>query len=65
MKVPFLTMPGTRFASRVGASLLQALDNPFLYSSLVVENWSEYKQQAISIATNSTLANALKVSVSC
>jgi protein O-GlcNAc transferase len=51
--VPMLTLPGERFASRVGASLMSALG----CADCVVASREEYEQRAVELATD---AEALK-----
>lgn len=46
--LPVLTCPGETFASRVGASLLQALGLP----ELIAASRSEYERRALSLATD-------------
>jgi predicted O-linked N-acetylglucosamine transferase (SPINDLY family) len=57
MSVPMITMPSERFASRVGASLISALDcsttNPtYLVNELVVTSTLDYENKAVSFATD-------------
>ena len=48
--VPLLTVPGRSFASRVGASLLDAVGLP----ELIAADLAEYERRAISLATERT-----------
>ena len=54
--VPFLTLAGDSFASRVGASMLNALGLP----ELITYSENEYKNKAIEIAKNPILLRAIK-----
>ena len=47
--LPLLTLQGESFASRVAASLLNAMQLP----ELITSNWEEYEALAIELATNS------------
>ena len=48
MGLPFLTLKGETFASRMGASLLSAIDMP----ELIVYSPKEYVEMAVKLATN-------------
>lgn len=54
--VPLLTLPGETFASRVGASLLNAIGLP----ELIAATPEAYVEQAVAIATDPTLAASLR-----
>jgi predicted O-linked N-acetylglucosamine transferase (SPINDLY family) len=54
--LPFLTLAGDTFASRVGASMLNAIGLP----ELITHSENEYKNKAIELATNSTLLKEIK-----
>ena len=54
--VPFLTLAGDSFASRVGASMLNALGLP----ELITYSENEYKNKAIELATNPILLKTIK-----
>ena len=54
--LPVLTCMGESFASRIAGSLLTAIDLP----ELITENYEEYKNLAIELATNQSKLEALK-----
>jgi protein O-GlcNAc transferase len=54
--LPVLTLPGQSFAARVAASLLTALDMP----ELIAESREDYREKAISLATNQVLLKQIK-----
>lgn len=54
--IPILTYIGQSFASRVVASLLNAIDMP----ELIASNQTEYEALAIELATNPTKLAAIK-----
>ena len=54
--VPFLTLAGDSFASRVGASMLNAIGLP----ELITYSENEYKNKAIELATNPILLKTIK-----
>ena len=54
--LPFLTLVGDTFASRVGASMLNAIGLP----ELITYSENEYKNKAIEIAKNPILLRAIK-----
>lgn len=54
--LPVLTCTGNSFASRVAASLLNAIDMP----ELIKSTQEEYEAMAIELATNSTRLEAIK-----
>ena len=54
--VPFLTLAGDSFASRGGASMLNALGLP----ELITYSENEYKNKAIEFATNPILLKTIK-----
>ena len=54
--LPFLTLVGDTFASRVGASMLKAIGLP----ELITYSENEYKNKAIEIATNPVLLKKIK-----
>ena len=54
--LPFLTLVGDTFASRVGASMLNAIGLP----ELITYSENEYKNKAIEIATNPILLKKIK-----
>jgi len=54
--LPVLTLMGQSFASRVAASLLQAIDLP----ELITSNAPEYESMAIELATNPHKLNEIK-----
>ena len=54
--LPFLTFVGNTFASRVGASMLNAIGLP----ELITHSENEYKNKAIELATNSILLKKIK-----
>ena len=58
--LPVLTLAGKTFASRVGASLLNAIDMP----ELITFSPEEYEQRAINIATNNKAIHDLKKKLS-
>ena len=57
MGVPLLTLPGKSFASRVGASLLTALDLP----DLIAQDVQTYTATAVRLAHDRSALDALKV----
>eukprot|EP00002_Diphylleia_rotans_P022014 TRINITY_DN4304_c0_g2_i1.p1 TRINITY_DN4304_c0_g2~~TRINITY_DN4304_c0_g2_i1.p1 ORF type:complete len:1100 (-),score=241.30 TRINITY_DN4304_c0_g2_i1:2731-6030(-) len=57
--VPFLTMPLRKMASRVGASLLNSLEIP----ELIVKDYFEYEELAVSIANDPIRHKMLKEKV--
>ena len=54
--LPFLTLVGDTFASRVGASMLNAIGLP----ELITYSENEYKNKAIELATNPILLKTIK-----
>lgn len=54
--LPVLTLPGQSFAARVATSLLTALDMP----ELIAKSREDYREKAISLATNQVLLNQIK-----
>ena len=54
--LPFLTLAGDTFTSRVGASMLNAIGLP----ELITHSENEYKNKAIELATNSILLKEIK-----
>lgn len=54
--LPVLTCPGRGFASRVAASLLQAVDLP----ELVTDSWAAYETLALALATDPPRLAALR-----
>lgn len=59
MGCPMLTCPGTTFVSRVGGSLLTALQMP----ELICKDVAEYEEKAVSYLTNPESLKALKKKV--
>ncbi len=59
MAIPVLTLPGRSFASRVGASLLTALDLP----ALIAADKADYVAKAVRLATDREQLAALKTQV--
>jgi protein O-GlcNAc transferase len=59
MGLPLLTLPGQSFASRVGASLLTALDLP----ELIAETRTAYVAKAVALAGDRAAVKALKTRV--
>lgn len=58
--LPVLSCPGESFASRVSASLLNALGIP----ELIVKDMKAYEQLAVSLASDPTTLTALKLKIS-
>ncbi|HCV32222.1 MAG TPA: TIGR03032 family protein [Microcoleaceae bacterium UBA9251] len=56
MGIPFITCPGETFASRVGASLLNAVNLP----QLIVNSLEEYEKLAVHLATHPQELQKLK-----
>ncbi len=56
MGIPWITCPGETFASRVAASLLNAVNLP----QLIVDNLGEYEQLAVHLATHPEELQQLK-----
>ncbi len=56
MGIPLITCPGSTFAARVGASLLNAVNLP----QLIVNSLAEYEQLAIHLATHPLQLQQLK-----
>jgi protein O-GlcNAc transferase len=54
--VPVITVPGEKMASRVGASLLNAVGLP----ELICKDWTEYEEKAVWLATHPDELAALK-----
>ena len=57
MGLPVLTCIGNSFASRVSASLLNAVNLP----ELITSNQAEYEELAIELATHPDKLNTLKI----
>ncbi|MET3664193.1 tetratricopeptide repeat protein [Caulobacter sp. 1776] len=60
MAIPVLTLPGASFASRVGASLLTALDLP----DLIASTQADYVAKAVGLAADPAALAALKARLS-
>jgi len=71
MGVPLLTLPGKRFASRVGSSLLKSLqcklgDGTDLAELLIVPDLASFEDRAVEMATNEILwANVKTALTTC